>query len=55
MTVNPKRIIRSALAARALKLMEDHAITSLFVFDDEEGQEPVGILHLHDLLKAGIY
>lgn len=55
MAVNPKRVVRSALAARALKLMEDHVITSLFVFDGEESREPVGILHLHDLLKAGIY
>ena len=55
MAVNPKRVIRSALAARALKIMEDHAITSLFVFDAEGSQEPVGILHLHDLLKAGLY
>lgn len=55
MTLNPKRVVRSALAARALKLMEDHSITSLFVFDDEGSREPVGILHLHDLLKAGIY
>jgi arabinose-5-phosphate isomerase len=55
MTVNPKRVVRSALAAGALKLMEDHAITSLFVFDEERSREPVGILHLHDLLKAGVF
>ena len=55
MTVQPKRVTRSGLAARALKIMEDHAITSLFVFDNDESRKPVGVLHLHDLLKAGIY
>jgi arabinose-5-phosphate isomerase len=50
---NPKRIGRTDLAAGALQRMEEYAITSLFVFD-EEGELPVGIIHLHDLLKAGI-
>ncbi|HEX8960980.1 MAG TPA: KpsF/GutQ family sugar-phosphate isomerase [Geobacteraceae bacterium] len=50
---NPKRIGRSDLAASALQRMEQFSITSLFVFDDE-GERPVGIIHLHDLLKAGI-
>jgi len=34
--------------------MEAHQITSLFVFESEDGQKPVGIIHLHDLLKAGV-
>ncbi|MCM2359544.1 MAG: KpsF/GutQ family sugar-phosphate isomerase [Geobacteraceae bacterium] len=51
---NPKRIGRTDLAAGALQRMEAHAITSLFVFDEESGDRPVGIVHLHDLLKAGI-
>lgn len=50
----PKRILRTNLAAKALQRMEEHTITSLFVFDSEESQQPVGIIHLHDLLKAGI-
>jgi arabinose-5-phosphate isomerase len=54
MTRNPKRILRSHLAANALQKMEAHSITSLFVFDSEEGRAPVGIIHLHDLLKAGV-
>lgn len=54
MTRNPKRILRSQLAARALQKMEEHTITSLFVFNEEEGRVPVGILHMHDLLKAGV-
>lgn len=54
MTGRPKRIGRTELAARALQQMELYSITSLFVFDDDEAKKPVGIIHLHDLLKAGI-
>jgi arabinose-5-phosphate isomerase len=54
MTRCPKRILRSALAAEAVQIMEEHAITSLFVFDGEDRDVPVGIIHLHDLLKAGV-
>ncbi len=54
MTANPKRIRKDALAAYALKIMEDFSITSLFVVDDEFPDRPVGILHIHDLLKAKV-
>lgn len=50
----PKRVLASALAAEAVQIMEAHTITSLFVFDSDEGRVPVGIIHLHDLLKAGV-
>jgi len=51
---SPKRILRRNLAAKAMQIMEAHSITSLFVFEDEEGTVPVGIVHVHDLLKAGV-
>lgn len=54
MNHNPKRILRTNLAAKALQKMEQYSITSLFVFESEEGGKPVGIIHLHDLLKAGV-
>ncbi len=54
MTPNPKRINEDALAARALQVMEKHSITSLFVFGDDRKDEVRGIIHMHDLLKAGI-
>jgi len=54
MSGKPKRILRTNLAAKALQRMEEHKITSLFVFETEEEQVPVGIIHLHDLLKAGV-
>ncbi|HEX5773529.1 MAG TPA: CBS domain-containing protein, partial [Geomobilimonas sp.] len=34
--------------------MEEFSITSLFVFDSDNDPRPVGVVHLHDLLKAGI-
>ena len=54
MTANPKLIHKDDLAAHALKKMEDYSITSLFVAGDEEGRGPVGIIHIHDLLKAKV-
>ena len=54
MSRNPKRILRSNLAAKALQQMDSFSITSLFVFESDEGSVPVGIIHLHDLLKAGV-
>jgi arabinose-5-phosphate isomerase len=54
MTKGPKRINRNELAARALQQMEVYSITSLFVFDENGSGTPVGVIHLHDLLKAGI-
>ena len=54
MTRNPKRIEKDALAAKAVQRMEEFSITSLFVFEDAEGEVPVGIIHLHDLLKAAV-
>ena len=54
MTARGKRINRLELAARALQQMEQFSITSLFVFADDEAMSPMGIIHLHDLLKAGI-
>jgi arabinose-5-phosphate isomerase len=54
MTPDPKRLASSDLAASALRKMEQFSITSLFVFDDHSPEKLVGIVHIHDLLKAGI-
>lgn len=51
---NPLRIRRGELAAAALQIMEYRSITSLFVFEDDQSSTPCGIIHLHDILKAGI-
>ncbi|UPY38623.1 KpsF/GutQ family sugar-phosphate isomerase [Sediminicoccus sp. KRV36] len=52
MTPSPRTIAPDALAAEALRLMNESGITTLFVVD--AGQRPIGILHLHDLLRAGV-
>jgi arabinose-5-phosphate isomerase len=49
----PKTIYAGALAAEAVALMERHAITSLFILADGS-RRPVGVIHLHDLLRAGL-
>jgi arabinose-5-phosphate isomerase len=54
MTKNPKRIEADTLAAQAVQRMEEYSITSLFVFDKAGERTPRGIIHLHDLLKAGV-
>lgn len=52
MNTQPKTISDKALPAEALKLMEDLKITALIVRNDQ--QCPVGVLHMHDLLRAGV-
>ncbi len=52
MTKNPKTIESSALAAKAANIMEQYSITSLVVSDN--GKSIDGIIHLHDILKAGV-
>jgi arabinose-5-phosphate isomerase len=53
MTAQPKTIEPGALAARALAVMERHSITSLFAVAPGE-RTPLGVIHLHDILKAGV-
>jgi len=54
MTRNPKSISPEALAAEALSRMEKHSITALLVVDSPGTNHLIGIIHLHDLLKAGV-
>ncbi len=51
MTRGPRTIGPEALAAEALREMNERRITALFVVEDGR---PVGILHVHDLLRAGV-
>ncbi len=51
MTANPKTIMSDALATKAVAIMEKYSITVLVVIDDGKVE---GVIHLHDLLKAGI-
>lgn len=52
MTVSPQTISADELAAKALSIMESCSITALIVPDDNG--KPVGIIHLHDILRQGI-
>lgn len=52
MSGHPKTIPSDALAAFAVATMEQHAITVLFIVD--EGGRLAGVIHLHDLLRAGV-
>ena len=52
MTPNPKTISSEDMATKALAFMEKYSITSLAVCD--ENNIPVGIIHIHDLLRAGV-
>ncbi len=52
MTRNPKVANKDSLAAEAVAIMEKNSITCLIVADAEE--KPEGVIHLHDLLKAGV-
>ncbi|MBC7476666.1 MAG: KpsF/GutQ family sugar-phosphate isomerase [Pseudorhodobacter sp.] len=54
MTRNPSTVTPDALAEKALAVMKDRKITSLFVLDAAQGQKAQGILNIHDLLRAGI-
>ena len=51
MTKSPMTVAPTVLAAEALKIMNDKKRTQVFVVEKDK---PVGVLHIHDLLRAGI-
>src|SRR5580693_8123361 len=51
MTASPKIVRPEQLAGEALQLLNSSKITALIVVD---GEKPVGIVHFHDLLRAGV-
>lgn len=51
MTRNPKTVAPDTLASAALQIINDSRITALFVVEDGK---PQGIVHIHDLLRAGV-
>lgn len=51
MTKNPKTISPDLLASEALEILNASKITALIV---TSGKKPVGIVHLHDILRAGV-
>lgn len=51
MTAAPKTILPDTLASSALEMMEKSTITALFVLEEKK---PLGIIHIHDILRQGI-
>ncbi|MBF9031298.1 KpsF/GutQ family sugar-phosphate isomerase [Rhodobacterales bacterium HKCCE3408] len=51
-TRNPRVVGPDLLAVEALAMMSENKITALFVIDEEN--RPVGLIHLHDCLRAGL-
>jgi len=52
MSKNPKTITAEILAAEALNLMETYKITALIVINEQK--KPVGVVHIHDILRSGV-
>ena len=52
MSTNPKVVSDQTLAVEALAILEEHNILQIITVDEE--QKPIGMIHLHDLLDAGI-
>lgn len=52
MTKSPKTIGADALASEALEFLNSGSITSIFVIDSEK--RPIGLIHIHDLLRIGV-
>ncbi|WBX74553.1 KpsF/GutQ family sugar-phosphate isomerase [Tenacibaculum pacificus] len=53
MSKNPKTINVNAMAVEALEALENNSITQILVTDDNN--DYVGVVHLHDLIKEGIF
>jgi len=51
MSTNPKVVSPTTLASTAVAMLNDMKVTTLFVTQDNK---PVGLIHMHDLLKAGV-
>ncbi|MFD2528391.1 MULTISPECIES: KpsF/GutQ family sugar-phosphate isomerase [Polaribacter] len=50
---NPKTVLENAMAIEALDKLENNSITQILVINDKN--EYVGVVHLHDLIKEGIF
>lgn len=54
MTRDPRTISPNALAEEAVNVMQSKKITCLFVVDPDGSRNVIGILHIHDCLRAGV-
>ena len=54
MSKNPISIEKDTLAAKALRIMNDKKITSLCVYNKNNKNKTIGIIHIHNILKSNI-
>ena len=54
MTKNPISVEKNTLAAKALNIMNDKKITCLCVFDKNNHNKTIGIIHIHNILSSNI-
>jgi arabinose-5-phosphate isomerase len=54
MTAKPRTIGPDQLAETAVRVMNEHKITCLFVVDPDFSVHAIGVLHIHDCLRAGV-
>ena len=54
MKKKPISINKDSLAAQALSIMNGKKITSLCVHDKKKRDKTIGIIHIHDILRANI-
>ena len=52
MSTTPKTINQDILAAEALNIMEQSSITAVII--EDQHKRPVGVVHMHDILRAGV-
>lgn len=51
MTKNPKTVTKDVMASEVVKILNEKKITNIFVVEDKK---PIGVVHIHDLLKSGV-
>ena len=54
MSKNPISVEKDTLAAKALSIMNDKKITSLCVYNKNNKNKTIGIIHIHNILKSNI-
>ena len=54
MTPSPRTVTPDDLPEKALAVMKQRMITCLFVMNPAQSRQPLGILNIHDLMRAGI-
>jgi|TARA_B110000046_G_scaffold120054_1_gene126749 arabinose-5-phosphate isomerase len=54
MTKNPIKVSKDVLAMKALSIMNENKITLLCIYNLKKRKKTIGIIHIHNILEAGI-